>query len=236
MDPAFGFRAFEDTKFRLLSSYASKSIKPGQLNYDFSDKVIYIKQKQDEKSLQGIFIADQHQKKNAMSIFAKKGELSVSGENTPSGQVLLRLSEGEVHLKQDDPKNYWRIKFRTFDYAFEALSFTELSTKKSIWGVDTAKLLQMNTVDSLNELMIRISTPLACLSLAIAATPLGAINARTGKVGSYLRGIILLVGYYILWIAAKELAFYVDFHASVLLVPPFTIAMLGAFLIHHMNQ
>ena len=232
-----GFSAFEDTKFRLLRSYASKSIKPGQLNYDFSDKVIYVSQKEDEKTLHGVFIADQRQEKNAMSVFAKKGELSVSEENTFVGQVLLLLSEGEVHLKQDDPKNYWRIKFQTFNYSFEALSFTDISKKKSsIWSIPTTQLLEINTTDTIGELMLRITTPLACLSLALAATPLGVINVRTGKVGSYLRGIILLVGYYILWIAAKELTFYVDVHASVLFVPPFIVAMLGIFLIYRMNQ
>ncbi len=232
-----GFKAFEETKFRLLRSYASKSLKPGQLNYDFSDKVIYVNEKEDESNLQGIFIADQRQVKNAMSVFAKKGELAVSEESTPSGQIVLRMSQGELHLKQGNPENYWRIKFETFNYIFDALSFSEVSVPKPhIWSVPTASLLGLNTAKALNELMLRITTPLACLSLALAATPLGVVSSRSGRVGSYLRGLILLVGYYILWIGAKELAFYVELHSSVLLMPPMMIASLGLFLIHRMNQ
>ncbi|GIT08821.1 MAG: hypothetical protein CM1200mP30_24510 [Pseudomonadota bacterium] len=58
------------------------------------------------------------------------------------------------------------------------------------------------------------------LSFSVATIPLGLINPRRGRSGAYLRGLILVVIYYILWLGSKEMAMYMNFRPHVFWIPP----------------
>ena len=69
-----------------------------------------------------------------------------------------------------------------------------------IWGESTSSLWKDSSHSSKMELFLRLTTPWACLAFAVCIVPFGIIGPRRGRSGIYLRGLILIVVYYILWL------------------------------------
>ncbi len=104
-----------------------------------------------------------------------------------------------------------------------------------IWGVPTNSLLQNLSQSSQMELFLRLTTPWACLAFSVATIPLGLINPRRGRSGAYLRGLILVVIYYILWLGSKEMTMHMHFRPHVLWMPPLLIGLFGVYSLYRSN-
>ena len=52
---------------------------------------------------------------------------------------------------------------------------------------------------------MRLTTPAACFVICLTMFSLGIVEPRRGRSASYLRGLILITSYYILWMGANEL-------------------------------
>ena len=85
------------------------------------------------------------------------------------------------------------------------------------------------------ELFLRLTTPWACVAFAVAMVPLGLINIRQGRSGAYLRGLILVVSYYILWMGAKEMTMNMNYQPYVLWMPPLLIWLFGLYGLNKSN-
>ena len=85
------------------------------------------------------------------------------------------------------------------------------------------------------ELLLRFTTPWACVSFAVAMVPLGLINLRRGRSGAYLRALILVMTYYILWMAAKEMTMNMNYQPYVLWIPPLLILLFGLYSLYKSN-
>ena len=85
------------------------------------------------------------------------------------------------------------------------------------------------------ELFLRLTTPCSCLAFAVAIVPLGPVNPRQGRSGAFLRGLILVVFYYILWMGAKEMIQNMNYQPHVLWLPPLSIWGFGVFSIFMSN-
>ena len=73
------------------------------------------------------------------------------------------------------------------------------------------------------------------MAFAVAMVPLGLINIRQGRSGAYLRGLILVVSYYILWMGAKEMTMNMNYQPYVLWMPPLLILLFGLYGLHKSN-
>jgi lipopolysaccharide export LptBFGC system permease protein LptF len=85
------------------------------------------------------------------------------------------------------------------------------------------------------ELFLRLTTPWACVAFAVAMVPLGLVNPRRGRSGAFLRGLILVVFYYILWMGAKEMTANLNYQPYVLWLPPLLIWLFGLYSLYKSN-
>ena len=159
-----GYAAFESEKLRLLKSQASKQIQPKVINQDFNGKILYVDAKGDNEQLLGVFIADQKLQENSMVIMANRGRFSV---NENEQEMKLKLEEGTIHLTDEQPEFYRTLDFDTLHYIFEEPGAPQ--ERSAIWGVPTSELLTLERKNAILELLLRLTTPLAGIVLAVAS-------------------------------------------------------------------
>ena len=230
LQPA-GYAAFEEEKLMILKTQTAKTIQPLVLNYDFPGKVLHVQDKDKNEELSGVFITDKELTLDSMVTLADRGRIKVrKGER----DLILHLEDGLIH-SQGTSDNYGTIAFEHFRYIFRPPQIVPTNEGGHIWGVSTESLLQNPSHSSQMELFLRLTTPWACLAFSVATIPLGLINPRRGRSGAYLRGLILVIIYYILWIGAKEMAMNMNFQPHVLWMPPLLIWLFGLYSMYKCN-
>ncbi len=227
-----GFAAFEAEQLRILESHTAKRIQPKILNYDFDGKVLYVQEKGDDDQLSGVFIADRRLKKKSMVVAADRGIILVKEKEQ---ELILKLFDGIIHLTEERPEIYRSIAFQSFDYIFKLPEIVS-AEGGHIWGVPTLELINRKTHGAQVELLLRLTTPWACLGFALATITVGITNPRSGRIGSYLRVLILIIVYYILWMGAKDLTFKEGMTPHVLWIPPFTVFCVGIYSLYKYNN
>jgi len=222
-----GYSAFEEEKLRVLKTQTAKKIQPLVLNYDFPGKVLHVQAKDENEDLSGVFITDKELTVDSMVTIADHGRFKIrEGER----DLVLYLEDGLIHL-QSSTKNYRTISFEKFYNIFRPPQMVPEKKDGHIWGVPTTSLWENSSQSSQMELFLRLTTPWACLAFAVAMVPLGLVNPRQGRSGSFLRGLILVVFYYILWMGAKEMTQNLNYQPHILWLPPLLIWGFGVFSI-----
>jgi len=230
LQPA-GYAAFEEEKMRMLKTQTTKTIQPLVLNYDFPDKVLHVQDKGENEDLSGVFITDRELSADSMVTLADRGRINVrEGER----DLVLSLEDGRIHL-QGSAKNYRTIAFEKFHYIFRPLQIVPEKKDGHIWGVSTSALWINSSQSSQIELFLRLTTPWACVAFAVAMVPLGLVNPRRGRSGAFLRGLILVVFYYLLWMGAKEMTQNLNYQPHVLWLPPLLIWFFGLYSLYKNN-
>jgi lipopolysaccharide export system permease protein len=230
LQPA-GYAAFEEEKMRMLKTQTTKTIQPLVLNYDFPDKVLHVQDKGENEDLSGVFITDRELSADSMVTLADRGRINVrEGER----DLVLSLEDGQIHL-QGSAKNYRTIAFEKFHYIFRPLQIVPEKKDGHIWGVSTSALWINSSQSSQIELFLRLTTPWACVAFAVAMVPLGLVNPRRGRSGAFLRGLILVVFYYLLWMGAKEMTQNLNYQPHVLWLPPLLIWFFGLYSLYKNN-
>ena len=230
LQPA-GYAAFEEEKIRVLKTQTTKTIQPLVLNYDFPDKVLHVQDKGENEDLSGVFITDRELTADSMVTLADRGRINVrEGER----DLVLSLEDGRIHL-QGSAKNYRTIAFEKFHYIFRPLQIVPEKKDGHIWGVSTSALWRNSSQSSQIELFLRLTTPWACVAFAVAMVPLGLVNPRRGRSGAFLRGLILVVFYYLLWMGAKEMTQNLNYQPHVLWLPPLLIWFFGLYSLYKNN-
>ena len=226
-----GYAAFEEEKIRVLKTQTAKTIEPLVLNYDFPGKVLHVQGKNKNEDLSGVFITDREFSKDSMVTLADRGRINVrEGER----DLVLFLEDGLIHF-QGSAENYRTISFQKFNYIFRLPQIVPEKMGGHIWGESTISLLGNSSPSSQMELFLRITTPWACLAFAVVMVPLGIIAPRRGRSWVYLRGLILVVVYYILWMGAKEMTLNMNFKPHVLWLPPILILIFGLYSLYKSN-
>jgi len=226
-----GYAAFEEEKLKVLKSQTAKTIEPLVLNYDFPGKVLHVQGKNNNEDLSGVFITDRELSADSMVTIADRGRIKVrEGER----DLVLFLEDGLIHL-QSSLENYRTISFKKFNYIFRPPQIVPEKKGGHIWGESTSSLWGESNPSNKMELLLRLTTPWACLAFAVSIVPLSIISPRRGRSGIYLRGLILVVVYYILWLGAKEMTMNLNSQPYVLWLPPILILFFGGYSIYKSN-
>ena len=227
-----GYAAFEKEKLRVLKTQTAKTIQPLVLNYDFPGKVLHVQDKANNEDLSGVFITDKELNVDSMVTLADRGRINIrEGER----DLVLSLRDGLIHL-QGSAENYRTIAFEKFHYIFRPPQMVTEQKDGHIWGIPTNTLWKNSGKASQMELFLRLTTPWACVAFAVAMVPLGLFNPRRGRSSAFLRGLILVIFYYILWMGAKEMTQNLNYEPHVLWIPPLLIFFFGTFNLYKSNQ
>lgn len=235
-------RSFIDLQVRIIEAHAEEAIIPGELNFDFGDKVIRVGERLSNKEVRSVFLADREIRPGSPAIVAERGRIVVDEARR---HVVFRLEDGWMYTEDADPLVLNGASFKTLDYVLALRGRGRVDTREveTRWTYTTSEVIEfMKTTESalerdrlLLELFMRITAPWACLGFALAAAPMGLLNPRTGRTGGILRAIALVLAYYVIWIGCRDLIISGSAHPSLLLLPSAVLALYGLFRIWRIN-
>ncbi|MGE3759394.1 MAG: LptF/LptG family permease [Pseudobdellovibrionaceae bacterium] len=209
----WGNRQFEVLVAKIGSTKATVTIREGTFSEGFFKMVVYAN-KVDAKDgkLKDVFIYDENKKGgDPVTIIAKEGELIP--EDRPGAQaMLLRLKDGDIHKKTD---THTKIKFETYDIFLTdpiheenrkitppSMSYSEIQEK-----LKTPDLKEEDKWKLETEAHKRTAIAIACFVFAALGVGLGTItNKRSAKSGGLIMCLILIVIYWVLYVAIESAA------------------------------
>jgi lipopolysaccharide export system permease protein len=192
--------SFKDMALNLLKTQTTVNIEEGVFN-DLSDKLmIYVNQIESQDQLKGVFISDLRNPKEPILIVASEGMLL----NTLSPEIIgLRLLQGTIHQRDQDSQGYERmIMFASYDLKIELdssfasppiqqPSLKEIQTMLADSNGNDVKALRY-----LQEYHKNFAFPFACLIFGLLGAPLGIGFQKSGRLGGFVIGILVVLFYY----------------------------------------
>jgi LPS export ABC transporter permease LptF len=228
------YAKYTDLQLEMVRYRAEEKIVPGEFNYDFGGKIIHVRARNPDKTFSSVFISDRAFGAGSSVIAADRGRIEVE---QASKKVYFKLQQGQIVYQDADPAIFRTVDFATLNYVLDFRP-GERFEGNQLWSMPTDALLKqiqeggpdrMKMSRLVLELYFRITTPLACLAFSVAALPLGIFNPRSGQTGSFVKAILLVVVYYVLWIGFKDVAYNRVTPPHVLLLPPLLVTGYGLF-------
>lgn len=205
----------------LLRDQLTLALDRGVFNEPVPRMVIYV-QDGEETDSRKIFISDERNPAEGRVIVANNYALL----NDPrTNQVGLRLLNGEIHSHPHDLEEYHLVSFSTYDLklSLDQSLYAPMQSRPSRQAI-LDKLHQTNWQDTgalrrLMEYYKDLAFPAAALIFGMLGVPVGIVSKRSGRVGGFAVGVVIVVGYYILNVLC-------EFLVTTLVLPPFAGAWL----------
>lgn len=208
----WGNREFEVIIEKLGASKAEAAIREGTFSEGFFDFVIYAnKVDTKEGRLYNVFLYDEHDPTNPLTIIAKQG-LIVREETDTEYRGILRLIDGNMHISRG--QRYTKIDFQSYDkFLSNPISFRarEKSLNSMTLG-EISELIEKNPNDKnladgfRMEYHKRIAISVACLMFALVGVGMGMTIYHRKASNGLVVCIALIVIYWILYIVGEGLA------------------------------
>ncbi len=213
----------------LLRDQLVLALERGSFNEPIPKMTIYVSDKGAEASAGGIFISDERNPDDPRIIIARQYQVLIDGAND---QVALRLQDGVIHSKPDEIDQYQLASFSSYDL--------KLSLNQSGYGSTEDRPTYDQLIARLNQSQWRdpsalrrmmeyykdLAFPTASLILCILGVPVGIVSKRSGRIGGFAVGVLVIIVYYMLNVAC-------EFLVTTTRISPFAGAWLpnGTFLL-----
>jgi lipopolysaccharide export system permease protein len=192
----------------------------GVFNEPVPRMVVYVPDHPSKPS--GIFIADERIPGDARVIVA--GRYSIL--NDPgTNQVGIRLQNGTIHRRPYETDQYHQVTFSTYDLKMNVDQglYAPIDERPSREAI-VAQLNQSNWQDTtarrrLMEYYKDLAFPTAALIFGMLGIPAGIVSKRSGRIGGFAAGVMIIIIYYVLNVLC-------EFLVTTLLLAPFAGAWL----------
>ncbi|HKI99552.1 MAG TPA: LptF/LptG family permease [bacterium] len=233
-------RLYQNLQVEMVRWRAEQKLVPGELNYDFGDKVIRVGGRKSAKELSDIFIASRHLGPTSSVITAHSGWIEVDDK---AKRVVFRLKDGTVYTLSGDAPEFRTVNFDTMRYAlnYKPVQIVDTHTLRStpssrlLANARDAAQSASARASALDELIRRVATPWVCLAFALASIPMAIIDPRSGRRAGYLRAIFLVVAYFVVWAAFKDLVGGGKAVPYAMFLPALLIFLYGMLRLWQMN-
>ncbi len=203
-------RTFTRLEAQILSSQAPYSIQPRVFDERFPHYVLYVQDVEAGATRwHGVFLASSGGTGESAITTASDASI-VFGQQ--KGQIELNLGAGSLH--EYDPRQPNRYNVTTFGESDIPIDLTgAVAAAKNIAvplrEQSVSALLADNGPNwrqSRVEFQNRIAFPAACLIFALLGVPVGVRPRRGGRAAGLILTLVLVGGYYFLWIAGDHMA------------------------------
>jgi lipopolysaccharide export system permease protein len=205
----WGNRQFEILIAKLEQSKATATIREGTFSEGFFDLVVYANEVNPKTGLlKKIFIYDERDGDLPLTVIAKEGKV-LQDTTTHSDAMYLRLLDGDIHRQGE---SHTKIKFDSFDVRLFDPANTKVSDKSpaSMTLDEIAERMQKveQPPDDRRDLAIeyhkRWAFSLVCFVFALLGMGLGTTaNSRHQKNNGFILSLFVVVGYWVLYVAAE---------------------------------
>lgn len=213
----------------LLRDQLALALERGVFNETIPNMVIYVPDDRRPDQPGGIFVSDERNLNEPRVIVAEQYHILM---DAPSNQVALRLLNGVIHSRPDQIEQYHRVAFSTYDLKLnlQQTGYSTTEERPSLEAI-TKQLDQSQWRDPLARRRLMeyykdLAFPTASLVFCILGIPVGIVSKRSGRIGGFAVGVLVVVVYYVLNVAC-------EFLVTTAVLPPFAGAWLpnGIFVI-----
>jgi lipopolysaccharide export system permease protein len=226
-------------------------IEAGQFQ-SFGPRMLFVRDRIDDRRLQGIMISDRSSKEHAFHVFAETGVFSYDYE---SGSLRLKLENGDLRMEPNPSKAFeeYRISFSEFDYDFPALKLgagklrfriNQLSLDElhnAIQRIESGKgrgdLRYSNPRIYVAQIHRMFAIPVSPMLFAFVGVPLSLLGAIRSRAWGMLLALLLFGGYYSFFDYAQGIGRYGPVPPYIAIwAPNAVLFVVGAFLIRSARQ
>lgn len=200
----------------LLRDQLTLAMDKGVFNEPIPRMVIYVA---DTEQARGghIFISDERNSGEARIIVAKEYRVL----NDPAtGQLGIRLLNGTVHSRPHDVDQYQQIRFSTYDLkltidqSLYAAAEERPSRQAILEQLERTHWQDPGALRRLMESYKDLAFPTAALIFGLLGIPVGIVSKRSGRIGGFTAGVMIIIIYYVLNVLG-------EFLVTTLILPPF---------------
>ena len=156
----------------------------------------------------GIFVSDERNADDPRIIVAQQYEVLTDAS---TNQVALRLQYGVIHSRPDQTDQYEQASFASYDLKLSLnQSGYSATEERPSYDAIIAQLTQSQWRDSgalrrLMEYYKDLAFPTASLVFCLLGVPVGIVSKRSGRIGGFAVGVLVVIVYYILNVACEFL-------------------------------
>jgi lipopolysaccharide export system permease protein len=206
----------------LLRDQLVLALERGTFNEPIPKMMIYVPDGNSGEATAGIFVSDERNAHDPRIIVAQQYEVIMDAS---TDQVALRLQHGVIHSRPDEADQYEHVSFASYDLKFP-LNQSGYSTTEERPSYDAivAQLVQSQWRDPtalrrLMEYYKDLAFPTASLVFCLLGVPVGIASKRSGRIGGFAVGVLVIIVYYVLNVAC-------EFLVTTAALPPFAGAWL----------
>lgn len=206
----------------LLRDQLVLALERGTFNEPIPKLTIYVQDSADGRPAKGIFVSDERTAEEPRVIVAEQYQVLMDSAND---QVALRLLNGVIHSRPDQLDQYEQISFTSYDLKLNLSQSGYATTEeRPTYAAITAQLAQSQGKDPLalrrlTEYYKDLAFPTASLVFCLLGVPVGIVSKRSGRIGGFAVGVLIVVLYYVLNVVC-------EFLVTMLVIPPFAGAWL----------
>jgi len=202
-------RALRGLEERLRASQASFQVQPRVFDERFPRHVLYVEDvKAAATRWHGVFLAESSPENGSRLTLAENAIVIADREQ---GKLQLHLGPGSTHeYSRKEPDRYSVATFGENDLSVDvSAGVTPRGERLSNQERSLGELLAERGPgwrEARVEVHRRLAFPMACLVFALLAVPLGARPRRGGRASGFLVTLLLICGYYLVFITGAGMA------------------------------
>ena len=217
----WGNNSYKVLIYDIIKNRANIDIKPNIFNRDFKNLILLVKDRDQNSSLKGVFIAKNNGIDPPQIITSEEGIISSNPEIL---KIQLKLRKGTIHELSKERGNYKTLNFDRYNIILSLpeserleqkalVGHRELSLEKLKEKILDKRKKGLPTTGQEVEISKKFSLPFACLLFAFFGAPLGVKSSRSGKPGSFGIAVLVILLYYIAFIMTQNLGSIGQIHA-----------------------
>ncbi len=206
----------------LIQDRLTLALDMGVFNEPIPGMIVYIPDSRSHHETKRIFISDKRDQKKPVVIVADTLRLL---QNPGDNQLGIRLFRGTIHQIPNDITQHHQVKFTTYDLKMDVtkslrvVASTRPRYQDIIKNLDRTGWTDSGYLKRLMEYYKDLAFPVAVLILGVLGVPVGIASKRSGNIGGFAIGVILIVIFYILNVLG-------EFLVTALILHPFAGAWL----------
>lgn len=201
-----GNHIFKSTLMKISNTKVVGAIREGTFTTGFFNLLIFADKVDAKKNtMKRVFIFNEREANNPMTIVAKEGELvPIKTEGELSTAIMLKLYSGSIHKNEGSAETYQKIDFDEYQIFLENREGIDNSTikPKRLTYAQLREKMEKNVPDSSTyresrtELWRRYSVAMTPLLFVFLGIGFGTIRTRSIKSGAALITFVVILIYY----------------------------------------
>lgn len=206
----------------LLRDQLVLALEQGTFNEPIPKMTIYVPDEAHGQGASGIFVSDERNADDPRIIVASRYEVLM---DTSNSQVALRLQDGVIHSRPEQEDQYQHTSFAHYDLKLSlnqsGYSATEErpSYESIVAQLDRSNWRDPSALRRLTEYYKDLAFPTASLVFCILGVPVGIVSKRSGRIGGFAVGVLVVIVYYVFNVSC-------EFLVTTAAIPPFVGAWL----------